>query len=129
MPTQKNEGPGCNPQAQKPTPEGAINSASGDAKQAVLVDHAAQLAAEMVACASQQHSRTMSFSVMNDDKPVPFTTHWQHKNIAGVTFKKTDTAEAEAWITAAMLAGYDVCRHAGGPNSSGGVYSLERGQS
>jgi hypothetical protein len=71
-----------------------------------IEDCAAYILACAVDCASQQHSRTMSFSVVNDDKPVPFTTHWQHKNIAGVTFKKTDTAEAEAWITAALLAGY-----------------------
>jgi hypothetical protein len=85
----------------------------------------------MVAHASQRPwKRTMSFSVIDDRKPTPFPTHWRHKNISGVTFAKTATAEAEAWIVVALLAGYGVCSHWGGRHGGGGVHYLdERRQS
>jgi hypothetical protein len=75
---------------------------------------AARIATEMVADAARRRgTRVMSFSVIDDRKPTPFLTHWRLKNISGVTFAKTATAEAEEWIAVALLAGYDVCSHWG----------------
>ena len=85
---------------------------------------AQNLAAKIVAAAVQQRARRMHFSVMNDHKPVPFEVHWQHKNSTGVTFAKTETTAAEAWIVVALLAGYGVCQHWGSRQGGGGVYSL-----
>ncbi|MGA9082612.1 MAG: hypothetical protein WB390_09160 [Pseudolabrys sp.] len=86
---------------------------------------AAALAAKIVAAADQQRARKMHFSIITrDHQPLPFPVHWKHKNSTGVTFAKTDTAAAEAWITTALLAGYGVCVHWGTRQGGGGVYSL-----
>jgi hypothetical protein len=92
------------------------------------------LAAKLVAEACERSwTRTMTFSVMSDGKPVPFAFHWKLKGTSGVTFKKTETAAAKAWIVTALLAGFGVCAHwSGQRGGGGGIYWLNedrRGQS
>ena len=90
-----------------------------------LQNKAQKLATKIVADAVQRGKPTITFSVMNDRKPVPFFVHWQRKNVTGVTFKKRETVAAETWIVTAMLAGYGVCDHWTGQRvGGGGVYGL-----
>jgi hypothetical protein len=85
---------------------------------------AAEIVTEALLLRRRKHS--IIFSVMNNYKPLPFAVHWQFKNTAGVTFAKTNTAEAETWITGALLAGYGICLHWGGRGGGGGVYFLDQ---
>jgi hypothetical protein len=48
------------------------------------------------------------FNVIDDRKPVPFPTHWRHKNSSGVSFRRQQRAEAVEWVTTALLAGFTV---------------------
>lgn len=87
---------------------------------------AARIATETVADAARRRGRrVMSFSVIDHLKPTPFLTHWRIKNISGVTFATTATAEAEEWIAVALLAGYDVCSHWGSRYWGGFVCCLD----
>jgi hypothetical protein len=52
--------------------------------------------------------RRRHFFVIDHRKPVPFPTQWRHKNTSGVTFKRDEITEAEAWVKQALLAGFTV---------------------
>lgn len=52
--------------------------------------------------------RMRHFLVIDDRRPVPFPTHWRHKNTSGVTFKRNEGAAAQAWVVRALLAGFTV---------------------
>ena len=69
---------------------------------------AAEIAAGFLADAWR---RRMNYFVMSarGREPPPFPTTWQRKNLFGVNFDvKTERAEAEAWITTALIAGFIV---------------------
>ena len=86
---------------------------------------AVEIAAEMVRHAAQRRrKRTMSFSIKDNGQPLPFITHWKDKNCCGVTFKKSETAAAQAWLEDALLADYEICSHWGSRYWGGGIYSL-----
>src|SRR5262245_35622490 len=52
--------------------------------------------------------RMRHFFVIDDSRPVPFPTHWRHKNTSGVTFKHNESAAAQAWVVRALFAGFTV---------------------
>jgi len=50
--------------------------------------------------------RKRVFYVIDDRKPVLFTTHWRYKNVSGVSFKQQETVAAIEWVYHVLLAGF-----------------------
>src|SRR5207253_7210121 len=77
----------------------------GPTRQSELLhtEQATLLAAEIIAAAPTYWKQNMDFSIIHGNEPLPFPIHWRYKNTSGVTFKKTDTAAAQAWIAAALF--------------------------
>jgi len=55
--------------------------------------------------------RKRVFYVIDDRKPVLFTTHWRYKNVSGVSFKQQETVAAIEWVYHVLLAGFTHSAH------------------
>jgi hypothetical protein len=72
--------------------------------------------------------RKRVFYVIDDRKPVLFTTHWRYKNVSGVSFKQQETVAAIEWVYHVLLVGFTAfCSSRKLPGGLGTGRSLKHG--